>query len=177
MVAAFPIVKLAALAFRQVAKPIANSFKTRAKSSPFFRHYVCMPPAQLYHWLEVNVKMKLLGLGKPNLVQKLNETAAIELGAELLGETIIFLAAAATLTAEYVRQTRNSNAQAIVLEERWTSAEKRLEELEFLVDKQRAEITELTRLVYKSDSKKQSPPANGTGDGKPKTGLFGRPVV
>ncbi|CAG2178685.1 unnamed protein product, partial [Oppiella nova] len=146
--AAFPIVKLAALAFRQVAKPIANSFKERAKNSPFFRVYICMPPAQAYHWMEVNVKMKLLGLGKPSQVQKLNEQMAIDLGAELLGEAIIFSAAALTLVAEYVRQSRKAAAEAVVVEERWTTAESRIEELEFLVDKQAMEVRELTRLLY-----------------------------
>ena len=65
--AAFPLVKLATLAFRQLAKPIANSLKNRAKNSPFFRKYVCMPPAQAYHWMEVNVKMKLLGQNQSTL--------------------------------------------------------------------------------------------------------------
>ncbi|CAG2116392.1 unnamed protein product [Medioppia subpectinata] len=183
--AAFPIVKLATLAFRQVAKPIANSFKTRAKSSPFFRNYICMPPAQLYHWLEVNVKMKLLGLGKPSQVQKLNEQSAIELGAELLGETIIFTVAAGTLVAEYVRQSRKATAEAAVVEERWTQTERRIEELEFLNDKQAAEVRELTRIVY---ALKSGPGGSGGAGGKQSgaddigkasraKGLFGRAVT
>lgn len=45
-----------------------------------------MPPAQFYHWLEVNVKMRMLNLGKPREVRKLDQNAAIELGADLLGE-------------------------------------------------------------------------------------------
>lgn len=60
-VGAFPLIKLAALAIRQVSKPLANRIKTSAKNSPFFRNYICMPPAQIYHYFEVNVKMKLLG--------------------------------------------------------------------------------------------------------------------
>lgn len=43
---AFPLMKLAALAVRQISKPLANSLKTRAKNSHFFRTYICMPPAQ-----------------------------------------------------------------------------------------------------------------------------------
>jgi uncharacterized coiled-coil protein SlyX len=146
--AAFPLIKLSALAFRQIAKPIANVLKNRAKESPFFRNYICMPPAQAYHWIEVNVKMKMLGLGKPTKVQKLNETMAIELGAELLGETIIFLSAAATIAAEYIRQTRKSAAEALAIEEKWNKVDNRLEELEFTVDKQSTQIRELTQLLY-----------------------------
>lgn len=57
-----------------------------------------MPPAQLYHYYEVNVKMKLMNVGKPREVVKLNEAMAIDLGAELLGEFVIFFVASVTLT-------------------------------------------------------------------------------
>lgn len=46
VVGAFPAVKLAVLAFKQLSKPIANVMKERAKNHPFFRKYICMPPAQ-----------------------------------------------------------------------------------------------------------------------------------
>lgn len=46
VVGAFPAVKLGVLAFKQLSKPIANVMKERAKHNPFFRKYVCMPPAQ-----------------------------------------------------------------------------------------------------------------------------------
>ena len=46
MVAAFPAVKLGTLLIRQISKPLANFVKARAIKSSFFRHYVCMPPAQ-----------------------------------------------------------------------------------------------------------------------------------
>ena len=46
MVAAFPLAKLGTLVIKQVSKPLANAIKERAKSSYFFRTYVCMPPAQ-----------------------------------------------------------------------------------------------------------------------------------
>lgn len=61
-VGAFPLIKLGALAIRQIAKPIANILKSRAKKNAFFRNYICMPPAQMYHYFEVNVKMKMLGI-------------------------------------------------------------------------------------------------------------------
>lgn len=46
VVGAFPIAKLSVLLIKQISKPIANVCKERAKNSPFFRTYVCMPPAQ-----------------------------------------------------------------------------------------------------------------------------------
>ena len=127
---AFPLVKLGALAVRQVAKPLANLMKDRAKTSPFFRNYICMPPAQFYHWMDVNVRMRMLNLGKPKDVKKLDQNAAIELGADLLGEFIIFGVAATTLTLEYMRQSRNSAKAAAELEERWQTVEDKIDRLE-----------------------------------------------
>lgn len=150
---AFPIVKLAALALRQISKPIANKLKTRAKTSHFFRTYICMPPAQMYHWMEVNVKMRLLNLGKPSEVTKLNENMAIELGAELLGEAIIFCVAVFTITAEYVRSSRSEKAKVAATEERFQSLENNVEELKFIVEQQNAEIRHLNRMYFALEEK------------------------
>ena len=46
VVGAFPAAKLGILAIKQISKPIANVLKNKAKDSPFFRKYVCIPPAQ-----------------------------------------------------------------------------------------------------------------------------------
>lgn len=46
VVGAFPAAKLGVLALKQISKPIANIIKNRAKQSPFFKKYVCMPPGQ-----------------------------------------------------------------------------------------------------------------------------------
>lgn len=150
---AFPIVKLAALALRQISKPIANQLKTRAKTNHFFRTYICMPPAQMYHWMEVNVKMRLLNLGKPSEVSKLNENMAIELGAELLGEAIIFCVAVFTITAEYVRSSRSEKAKLAATEERFQSLENNVEELKFIVEQQNAEIRHLNRVYFALEEK------------------------
>ncbi|KAL1470144.1 hypothetical protein MTO96_040625 [Rhipicephalus appendiculatus] len=147
VVAAFPIAKLAALAFRQLSKPLANRIKQGAKNSPFFRTYVCMPPAQLYHWVEVNVKMRILNLGKPTEVPPLNEAMAIELGAELLGEMIIFAAAAATLIAEYMRQARNERLREDAKVEKQLCLECEVKELRLRVEHHEAQIKHLTRLA------------------------------
>lgn len=47
--------------------------------------------------------MWILNLGKPVNIPVLNEAMAIELGANLLGEAIIFIIAAGILISEYAR--------------------------------------------------------------------------
>lgn len=88
---------------KQISKPIANLLKSRAKNSPFFRTYVCMPPAQFYNWVEVKTRMWAMNLGRPTVVPSLSEAQAIELGANLLGEAVIFFIGAGLLVAEYQR--------------------------------------------------------------------------
>lgn len=65
----------------------------------------------VYNWCEVKMKMWIMNLGKPVEIPKLNEAMAIELGANLLGETIIFSIAAFLLYLEYARQVRKETAK------------------------------------------------------------------
>lgn len=58
-VGAFPAVKLGILAFKQLSKPIANHLKERAKTSPFFREKICMPPAQCEYYCCIKVPIIL----------------------------------------------------------------------------------------------------------------------
>lgn len=121
--AGFPLIKLGALAIRQISKPLANHLKTKAKDSHFFRTKICMPPAQFYHWCEVKVKSRLLNLGTPKEVVRLNEQAAIDLGSELLGDTFMFTVAAVALVAEYTRQSRKVAEEKANLESRFQQIE------------------------------------------------------
>lgn len=47
--------------------------------------------------------MWAMNLGKPTNIPKLSEAMAIELGANLLGECVIYVIGASLLTFEYVR--------------------------------------------------------------------------
>ncbi|KAL6264061.1 hypothetical protein P5V15_004140 [Pogonomyrmex californicus] len=100
----FPALKLGVLFIKQISKPLAKFLVNQAKSHPIFRTYFIIPPAQFYHWTEVKAKMYIMNLGKPTKITKLNETMAIELGANLMGELIIFSVAGACVVLEYNRQ-------------------------------------------------------------------------
>ncbi|XP_040832085.1 optic atrophy 3 protein isoform X2 [Ochotona curzoniae] len=103
VVGAFPMAKLLYLGIRQVSKPLANRIKEAARRSEFFKTYICLPPAQLYHWVEMRTKMRIMGFNA-EAVKPLNEEAAAELGAELLGEATIFIVGGGCLMLEYWRQ-------------------------------------------------------------------------
>ncbi|XP_055585826.1 putative OPA3-like protein CG13603 isoform X2 [Uranotaenia lowii] len=153
VVGAFPAAKLGVLAMKQISKPIANLLKERAKNSPFFRKYVCMPPAQFYNWMEVKTKMWAMNLGKPTQVPVLNEAMAIDLGANLLGEIIIFTIGAGLLLLEYQRQVRKeASKEEMVLQEK-LELQSTINELIFQVQRQDTQIREMARVVAELESK------------------------
>ncbi|XP_039235224.1 optic atrophy 3 protein [Pipra filicauda] len=113
---AFPLAKLLTLGARQLSRPLAARIKAGARASPFFRAYICLPPAQLYHWVEMRTKMRLLGF-RGAAVKPLNEEAAAELGAELLGEALVFGVGGLCLYLEYLRQAGQSRRREEHLEQ------------------------------------------------------------
>ncbi|EFA07648.2 optic atrophy 3 protein homolog [Tribolium castaneum] len=163
---AFPAAKLGALLIKQISKPIANAVKQGAKSSPVFRKYVCLPPAQFYNWCERKAKMWLLHLGQPVNITVLNEAASIELGANLLGETVIFIIAAGVLLAEYNRSSKKEAAKEEARKLEMRELQTALRDLFIQTEEQGAYIRELTRKVgeletrvgYKTTPPKNSPP-------------------
>ncbi|VDD83105.1 unnamed protein product [Mesocestoides corti] len=119
MVGAFPIFKLAVLGAKQISRPIANRLKQKAVYNGFFRRYVCIPSGQrmflkvanhvllVYHLWDTRLKLKLLGVSKPMGVKKLTDESAAEMGAEILGELIMFSIGTFLLVLEYRRQSKN----------------------------------------------------------------------
>lgn len=57
----------------------------------------------MYNWIEVKTKMWALNLGRPVNVPPLTESMAIDLGANLLGEFIIFFIGSVAIVLEYNR--------------------------------------------------------------------------
>jgi len=151
---AFPIAKLAGIVIKQMGKPLANFAKERAKNNHFFRPYVCMPPAQFYHWCEVRMKMYVMNIGKSgdgSTIPKLNEQAAIELGSSLLGEGVIFAVAVGVLGYEYNRQRVNEKTKEQIEQDFLYNLESKVNDLIVNNEELHAQIRELTRLVHYYD--------------------------
>lgn len=144
---AFPAAKLGALLLRQISKPIANFVKERAKQSPVFRSYVCMPPAQFYNWCEVKMKMYFMNLGTVGKVKPLSEAMAIDLGSNILGEGIIFLVGAAVLLFEYNRQVRKEQVKEEMRLREQEDLLSTIRDLDLMSEQHSAELRRLTYLV------------------------------
>lgn len=104
-----PLFKLGALVIKQLSKPFAKVLKDKAKSHEKFKKYLILPAARIYHSADITLRMRILGLGKPETVPPLTEAKAIELGGEILSEFIVFGTAITIVLVEYLR---NASKQA-----------------------------------------------------------------
>ena len=123
----------------------------------------------VYNWCEVQAKMWILNLGKPVSVPPLNEQMAIELGANLIGETLIFVMAAGILYSEYSRQVRKERGKEEARRDEIQRLNMILEDLYFQSEKQDAQIRELMRTVNELQGKVIHKPWIGRKDPEPKS--------
>ncbi|CAB5195617.1 unnamed protein product [Rhizophagus irregularis] len=98
--------KLASLLVRTISKPIANSIKNYSKSHPAFRQ-ICINVAQATRRFEIKLDMNLLGQ-KTEKIRPLNDAKAVEMGANFLGEAIIFGVASSLIIWEQARSYKSS---------------------------------------------------------------------
>ncbi|CAH1380707.1 unnamed protein product [Tenebrio molitor] len=161
VVHAFPAAKLLALLMRQISKPIANFVKNEAQSSPVFRKYVCIPPAKLYNKCETKMKMWLLHLGQPVNITVLNEADSIDLGANLLGEAVIFLIAAGALLFEVNRSSKKEAAKEEARKRELREVQNDLKALLIHSQVQKDRIVRLTRKVEDLEQTVQDPTKPG----------------
>lgn len=96
--------------------------------------------------------MWLMNMGKPDSIPRLNEQMAIELGANLLGETIVFVSAATLLLMEYSRQVRKEMIKEATREEETEKIFNKLRDLCFQVESQDAQIRRLEHLFAELES-------------------------
>ncbi|OXU24304.1 hypothetical protein TSAR_007372 [Trichomalopsis sarcophagae] len=173
VVGVFPALKLGVLFIKQISKPLSKIIVNQAKNHPVFRTYFIIPPAQFYHWAEVKAKMYLMNLGKPTKVAKLNEQMAIELGASLMGEVIIFGVAGGCLVLEYNRQAAKEAKKEEIRLMQLQKFTDDIQALNNMTKKQEAEMEYLrqsleelakktkTKLPEKKTEPSEKPPSEG----------------
>lgn len=80
-------------------------------------------------------------------IKPLNEDAAAELGAELLGEAVIFLVGGGCMVLEYSRQAANSRRKEEELNETITGLQTQIAELTLTTETLDAQLRELNRYL------------------------------
>uniref|UniRef100_A0A672SUW7 Optic atrophy 3 protein homolog n=1 Tax=Sinocyclocheilus grahami TaxID=75366 RepID=A0A672SUW7_SINGR len=99
-----------------------------------------------YHWIEMRTKMRIMGF-RGSVIKPLNEEAAAELGAELLGEAIIFIIGGGCMVLEYSRQAINSRRKEEELAQNINNLQTQLGELALATETLDAQIREVNRLL------------------------------
>eukprot|EP01137_Pigoraptor_chileana_P021514 Opistho-2@85351 len=146
--AAVPLGKLAYLALRQVSKPIANYFKKQAAEHPFFRTQF-VKFAQAYYRLEMAVKIRFMG-HNPTAINPINESKAINLGADALGEMIVYSVASGLLISEYWKAQEKDKAKAAKVQQDFGEIREQLASLVQSIDKLQTENAELRDLFART---------------------------
>ncbi|MED6255799.1 Optic atrophy 3 protein [Ataeniobius toweri] len=100
----------------------------------------------VYHWIEMRTKMRIMGF-KGATIKPLNEEAAAELGAELLGEAIIFFIGGGCMVLEYSRQAANARRKEEELNETIVSLQTQVAELSLSTETLGAQLREVNRLL------------------------------
>ena len=156
-----PLFKLGALLAKQISKPLGKILKEKAKQNDSFKKYFVVPAADLYHNIDITLRMRILGLGSPDKVPPMTEKAAIELGGDILSEFFVFGTAVALVLIEYARQASNKTIkdnqlhlkvteldnECIQLKEKLDSSLQRLSEISTFVQEQKNTITEMNNKI------------------------------
>lgn len=88
--------------------------------------------------------MRIMGFRGAS-IKPLNEESAAELGAELLGEAVIFLVGGGCMVLEYSRQASNSRRKEEELNQSITSLQTQLAELTLTTETLDAQLREINR--------------------------------
>ncbi|ETS60895.1 hypothetical protein PaG_04814 [Moesziomyces aphidis] len=102
--------KIATLAIRTLAKPIATQLKSQAAQHETFRK-ICISLAQRMHRTEMALRTNLLPNGVQQKVRPLNDAKAIANGANAISEGFLFFVAAALILGETYRGSRKKAEQ------------------------------------------------------------------
>ncbi|KAL4238465.1 Optic atrophy 3 protein [Mactra antiquata] len=146
-----PLIKLASLFFKQISKRVSNGVKERAKHSPFFRK-ITMKPAQWYHNYEINFKLSGLGFSKVKKNQQINPDRAAELGADFIGEMVLYMLVGAAVVLEYAYHQKSTEKKKLEEREYLNSIESKIDEQSLEICTLQAELRQLQRTVGQLDS-------------------------
>ena len=107
-----------------------------------------------------------MGMGKAQHVEKLNDEMAIDLGAEMLGEFVIYSVAAMTIYFEYNRSSSKEQIKEEQHRHEMISLQQKIQELGLTTERQEAQLRELERIVNDLDNRNKSLTSRIFGSGK-----------
>ncbi|SJX66155.1 uncharacterized protein SRS1_13592 [Sporisorium reilianum f. sp. reilianum] len=120
--------KIATLAIRTLAKPIATQLKSQAAQHESFKK-ICIALAQRMHRTEMALRTNLLPNGVQQKVRPLNDAKAVANGANAISEGFLFFVAAALILGETYRGSRKKAEQRDRTEDSLNQLQEQVEQL------------------------------------------------
>lgn len=129
-----PMVKFGGLVVRTLTKPLAKVVKSRSKVHPGL-NAVCNSLGQQQHRLTIKFHMGFRGIEKYK-IKDIPTDQAVDQGADLIGELMIFSVAVGVASYEYARSSAKSK-----------DAERKQEELKLKAERVRVPVYVYARVV------------------------------
>ena len=125
VVHAFPLVKLGIILLQQISKPVIKLVSYTVVNN----RLICTPlckAANCFHHYDLKIRNDIQCVGQINTFQTLSEKEAIEKGAHLLSELLIFIIASTIATFQY----KKTNKSKDILDNKIEILNRRIEHLE-----------------------------------------------
>ncbi|KAL0586258.1 hypothetical protein ABG067_004107 [Albugo candida] len=120
-----PMIKVGGLIIRTLTKPLAKAVKTRSKMHPYLNQF-CHAIGQQQHRYLIHLHMSFRGVPK-FVVKDLPPDQAVEQGADLIGEIIIFSVAVAVASFEYHRSSLKAKTKEEIEQQQKQQAQEDME--------------------------------------------------
>ncbi|CAI5741083.1 unnamed protein product [Hyaloperonospora brassicae] len=120
-----PMIKLGGLVARTLTKPLARVVKTRAKVHPLLRA-VCTRLGQQQHRVTMQLHMGFRGISSYT-IKPVSPDEAVDQGADLIGELLIFAVALGVASLEYSRAAASARAKEAKQKEQQQREERAVE--------------------------------------------------
>ena len=143
----FPLIRLVFQVVYRVARPFANEMVLRAQKNVIFREYLCIPLGRAIHWMDIKVRMRILNLGKLNLVPKIDDKKAMDLGAQLLLEVIVIIIFSVIVIYQYNESVEKEEKKDEKRKEHFKEVEENINEIEQAVNDSNSQIKEVQNLL------------------------------
>ncbi|SBT80344.1 OPA3-like protein, putative [Plasmodium malariae] len=136
-----PFFKIGIVLIRQVSKPISGYIKKKAIDNKKFKS-ICIYCGKKYYFFEQYIQKKFYNSNATNVNYSsyISENKSVNVGSEILGETIIFLVAALIIVAEYKRNSMKEAKKELILNHK-------LETLNIQVKELQRENDEIMKIV------------------------------
>lgn len=121
-----PMIKLGGLVARTLTKPLARKIKARSKAHPLLNS-VCFRLGQQQHRMTVQLHMGFRNVSTYT-IKPLPTDQAVEQGADLVGEILIFAVAVGVASLEYSRSAASACAKEAQQKQQQLQEERAIEE-------------------------------------------------